>query len=69
MIAGSTLLLALLLIAAGAAYLLRRLEPVAALLAAGVTLLLAIGLWRLPLAVPFKLAGRPVLIGQRQALG
>lgn len=66
MIAGPVLLLALLLIAAGAAYLLRRLEPVAALLAAGVTLLLAIGLWRLPLAVPVVLVGRPVLIGQRE---
>lgn len=66
MIAGSTLLLAFLLVAAGAAYLLRRLETVAALMAAGVTFLLAIGLWRLPLAVPVKLAGRPILIGREQ---
>jgi formate hydrogenlyase subunit 3/multisubunit Na+/H+ antiporter MnhD subunit len=60
-IAGPALLLATLLLAAAAAYLLRRLEAIAALLAAGVTALLALGLWRLPLNRLVKLAGQPVL--------
>ena len=64
MIAGPAFILAILLLAAAAAYLLRRLEAVAALLAAGVSALLAFGLWRLPLNRLIRLAGRPVLIGQ-----
>jgi formate hydrogenlyase subunit 3/multisubunit Na+/H+ antiporter MnhD subunit len=68
-IAGPALLLGLLLVAAGAVYFLRRVEPVASLLAAAITLLLAIGLWRLPLAAPVKLARRPVIIGQGLAWG
>jgi len=68
-IAGPSLLLALLLIAAAAAYLLRRFEPIASLLAAGVSLLLAVGLWRLPLSVPVKILGRPVFLGQRLTWG
>ncbi|PKO22493.1 MAG: hypothetical protein CVU38_09115 [Chloroflexi bacterium HGW-Chloroflexi-1] len=64
MIAGPTLLLSLLLLAAGALYFLRRVEALAALLAAGLTALLALGLWRLPLALPVRLAGRSVWLGQ-----
>lgn len=64
MIAGPILLLALLIVAAAGLYLLRRLEPVASLLAAGLSALLAIGLWRLPLDVPVKILGRAVNIGQ-----
>jgi len=45
LIAGPVLVLAILLLAAAAAYLLRRLEAVSALLAAGVSALLAVGLW------------------------
>lgn len=68
MIAGPALLLAILLLAAGAAYLLRRLEAVAALLAAGVTALLALGIWRLPLNQLAKIGGRPVRLGQPVAV-
>ena len=64
MIAGPVLFLAVLLLAAAAAYLLRRLESVSALLAAGVSALLAVGLWRLPLNRPVIIAGRPVLLGK-----
>ena len=64
MIAGPVLVLAVLLVAAAAAYLLRRLEAVSALLAAGVSALLAVGLWRLPLNRPAIIAGRPVLLGK-----
>ena len=64
MIAGPVLVLAVLLVAAAAAYLLRRLEAVSALLAAGVSALLAVGLWRLPLNRPVIIAGRPVLLGK-----
>ncbi len=60
MIAGSGLVLALLAAGAIGLYLLRRLEPVASLLAAGLSALLAVGLWRLPLDVPVKLLGRAV---------
>ncbi len=63
MINGSLLLIGLLFLAAGAVYLLRRLEPVAALVAAGLSALLAVGLWRLPLTT-VRLAGRPVALGQ-----
>ena len=64
MIAGPVLVLAVLLVAAAAAYLLRKLEAVSALLAAGVSALLAVGLWRLPLNRPAIIAGRPVLLGK-----
>ena len=64
MIAGPVLFLAVLLLAAAAAYLLRKLESVSALLAAGVSALLAVGLWRLPLNRPVIVAGRPVLLGK-----
>lgn len=64
MIPGPLLLLGLLLLTAVAVYILRRVEPLAALLASGVSLLLAIGLWRLPLDAPAKILGRPVNMGQ-----
>ncbi len=64
MIAGPVLVLAVLLLAGAAAYLLRRLEAVSALLAAGVSALLAVGLWRLPLNRPVIIVGRPVLLGK-----
>ena len=64
MIAGPVLVLAVLLLTAAAAYLLRRLEAVSALLAAGVSALLAVGLWRLPLNRPVIIAGRPVFWGK-----
>ncbi|MCX6029781.1 MAG: proton-conducting transporter membrane subunit [Chloroflexi bacterium] len=67
MIAGPTLLLAVLLLAAGAIYLLRRFEPLAALLAAFLAALLAFALWRLPLAAPVRVAGREVSLGQAVA--
>lgn len=60
MIAGSGLILALLVAGAAGLYLLRRLEPVASLLAAGLSALLAIGLWQLPLHAPVKIVGRAV---------
>lgn len=63
-VAGPVLLLALLLLTSAALYLLRRLEALAALVGAGVVSLLAVGLWRLPLAAPARLAGRPVWLGQ-----
>ncbi|OIO92351.1 MAG: hypothetical protein AUK03_09890 [Anaerolineae bacterium CG2_30_64_16] len=64
MIAGPTLLLSLLVVAAAALYFLRRIEALAALLAASLAALLAVGLWRLPLAVPVRIAGRSVWLGQ-----
>jgi formate hydrogenlyase subunit 3/multisubunit Na+/H+ antiporter MnhD subunit len=64
MMGGVALLFACLFAAAGALYWLRRIEPVAALLAAGLTAMLALGLWKLPLGVPLRLAGRPVLLSQ-----
>lgn len=64
MIPGPLLLLGLLLFAAGAVYFLRRFEPVAALIASGISLLVAVGLWNLPLNAPAKLLGRPVNMGQ-----
>ncbi len=64
MIPGPLLLLGLLLLAAAAVYFLRRFEPVAALVAAGLSVLIAIGLWRLPLDAPAKVLGRPVAMGQ-----
>ena len=64
MIAGPLLLLALLLLAAGAMYLLRRLEPLAALFAAAVVALIALALWRFPLDAAVGILGRPVWVGQ-----
>ncbi len=64
MIAGPALFLVLLAVAAGGLYFLRRLEPVASLLAAGLSALLAIGLWKLPLHVPVRILGRVVDIGR-----
>jgi formate hydrogenlyase subunit 3/multisubunit Na+/H+ antiporter MnhD subunit len=63
-IPGPLLLLALLALMAGGLYLLRRVEALAAPAAAGLAMLLAIGLWRLPLAAPVRLAGRGVWLGQ-----
>ncbi len=67
MIAGATLLLGVLLIGALGLYLLRRLEPVASLLAALLSALLAFGLWQLPLDAPAVLLGRTVLLGRMLA--
>ena len=61
MINGSVLLIGILFLAGGVIYLLRRIEPLAALLAAGVSALLAVALWRLPLAT-LRLAGRTVAL-------
>jgi formate hydrogenlyase subunit 3/multisubunit Na+/H+ antiporter MnhD subunit len=61
--AGPTLLLGILLLAAAGLYLLRYLEGLAALLAAGLAALLAVALWRLPLTTPVRLVGRPVDLG------
>jgi formate hydrogenlyase subunit 3/multisubunit Na+/H+ antiporter MnhD subunit len=62
-IPGSVLLIALLFVAAGGVYFLRRVEPLAALVAAGISALLAVALWRLPIAA-IRLAGRTVTMGQ-----
>ncbi len=64
MITGPVLLLAILVIAAVALYVLRRLEWVASLLAAALTALVAFALWNLPLDAPTRLAGRIVAVGQ-----
>jgi multicomponent Na+:H+ antiporter subunit D len=66
MINGSVLLIAILLLAAVGVYFLRRFEPLAALVAAGISGLLAVALWRLPLAT-VRLAGRTVALGQGAA--
>jgi formate hydrogenlyase subunit 3/multisubunit Na+/H+ antiporter MnhD subunit len=66
-IAGPMLLLAILLLAAGAIYLLRTLESLAATLAALLAALLAFALWRLPLTASVRLAGREVSLGQAVA--
>ena len=50
MISGPLLLLGVLVLAAGALYILRRLEALAPRIAAGVSAVMAIGLWRLPIA-------------------
>jgi len=63
MINGSVLLIAILLLTAGVLYFLRRIEPLAALAAAGISALLAVAIWRLPLAT-LRLAGRTVALGQ-----
>lgn len=64
MIAGPTLLVVLLILGAGALYLLRRLEVLAAILGAGLAAALALGIWLLPLETPVRLAGRSVWLGQ-----
>ncbi len=64
MIAGPVLFLAVLVVGAAGLYVLRRREPLASALAAGLSALLAIGLWRLPLNTPVRIVGRVVLIGQ-----
>ena len=64
MISGPLLLIGLLLFAAAALYILRRFEPLAAAIASGLSLLIAIGLWRLPLTTPAILLGRPVNLGR-----
>jgi formate hydrogenlyase subunit 3/multisubunit Na+/H+ antiporter MnhD subunit len=64
MIAGPELVLGLLVFAAGAIYFMRRIEGLAALAAAGVALLLAFLVWRLPLAAPAQIAGRTVWLGR-----
>jgi formate hydrogenlyase subunit 3/multisubunit Na+/H+ antiporter MnhD subunit len=64
MIPGVELILGLLLTAAGALYFLRRLEGVAALVAAGTAAFLALLLWWLPLDVPVQVAGRTVWLGK-----
>ncbi len=61
---GPGLLLLLLLGAAVALYLLRRLEPLAALLAAVLTGGLAVTLAQMPLSTPARVAGRIVWLGQ-----
>lgn len=63
MISGPLLLFVLLFAVAVAVYLLRRLEPLAALIASIASALIAIGLWRLPLDAPARVAGRPVNLG------
>jgi formate hydrogenlyase subunit 3/multisubunit Na+/H+ antiporter MnhD subunit len=64
MIPGPLLLLGLLLFAAIAVYFLRRFEPVAALVASGLSVLIAVGLWRMPLNAPTVVLGRPISMGQ-----
>jgi formate hydrogenlyase subunit 3/multisubunit Na+/H+ antiporter MnhD subunit len=66
MISGSVLLVTVLLVTAGVLYVLRRIEPLAALVAAGVSLMLAVALWRLPLGT-VRLAGRVVTMAQGAA--
>lgn len=64
MIAGPALLLSLLAIGAVALYLLRRIEPLASLLAALISAMLAFGVWQLPLDAPATILGRTVLMGR-----
>jgi formate hydrogenlyase subunit 3/multisubunit Na+/H+ antiporter MnhD subunit len=63
-ITGPALLLGLLLLGAVAVYLLRWAEPLAALLAAGLTAIIAFALWQLPLVAPFRLAGQAIWLGR-----
>ncbi len=69
MIAGPALLLGVLLLASGVAYLARRIEAVAALVAAAVTGVLALMLGQLPLTAAIRVAGRPIFLGQPLTLG
>ncbi|MDQ1300324.1 MAG: Proton antipo protein [Chloroflexota bacterium] len=64
MIHGPELLLGFLIATAGALYFLRRMEGVAALVAAGATAGLALLLWLLPLDAPAEVYGRIVWLGQ-----
>lgn len=64
MIHGPELLLGFLIATAGALYFLRRMEGVAALVAAGATAGLALLLWLLPLDAPAEVYGRTVWLGQ-----
>jgi formate hydrogenlyase subunit 3/multisubunit Na+/H+ antiporter MnhD subunit len=64
MITGPALLLALLVLGAGLIYLLRQAEAVAALAAAALSVVLAVGLWKLPTTSPVRLAGRTVWLGR-----
>ncbi len=64
MIAGPVLLLGLLFVGAVAVYVLRRVEALAAVIAASLSALIAVGLWQLPLDAPAVLAGRPVDMGR-----
>ncbi len=63
MISGPLLLFVLLAAVALAVYLLRRFEPLAALLASLTSTVIAVGLWRLPLDAPARVVGRPVNMG------
>jgi formate hydrogenlyase subunit 3/multisubunit Na+/H+ antiporter MnhD subunit len=64
MITGPALLLAMLLLGAALVYVLRRMEAVAAFSAAALAGLVALGLWKLPTAMPVRLAGRTVWLGR-----
>jgi multicomponent Na+:H+ antiporter subunit D len=64
MITGPARLLALRLVGAALIYLLRRIEGVAALSAAALATVVAVGLWKLPTAAPVRLAGRTVWLGR-----
>ncbi len=64
MITGPALLLALLFVGAALIYLLRKVEAVAAISAAVLAIVIAIGLWKLPTAMPVRLAGRTVWLGR-----
>ena len=68
MIAGPVLVLLALLLSAAALYFLRRLEAFAALAAAAVTAVLAVGIWQLPLDGPTRVAERMVAMGQQVKL-
>lgn len=68
MIAGPLLLIALPLIFSPLIWLLRRWATVAALLSAGITLLIAWMAWRLPLDRPVQLWGRQVALGETVSL-
>jgi formate hydrogenlyase subunit 3/multisubunit Na+/H+ antiporter MnhD subunit len=68
MIAGPELVLGFLLLAAGAVYLLRRMEGVAAVGAASAALVLALLLWRLPLDARAQIAGRTIWLGKSVSL-
>lgn len=61
---GPFLLLALLFVGAAVVYLLRRFESVAAIIAAGLSALIAYGLWQAPLDGAIRLFGRGVFLGR-----
>jgi formate hydrogenlyase subunit 3/multisubunit Na+/H+ antiporter MnhD subunit len=64
MITGPLLLIALPLTVAPLIWLLRRWATIAALLSAGISLLMALMAWRLPLDQPVQLGGRQVALGE-----